>query len=910
MKIFIAAMALFVITSNVFAQGTAFTYQGRLNDGGSPASGTYNLKFSLFNTNTTGVAIAGPATNNAVSVTNGLFTVLMDFGPGVFTGASNWLEIAVETNGVSTFTTLSSRQQLTPTPYAIFAGNVSIGGLSAGTNGSAVSFSNAANSFNGSFTGNGGGLTNVNAVTLGGLTANQFWKTSGNGGTVAGNNYLGTSDLQPLELKVNGGRALRIEPNSAGAPNIVGGASANAVGAGVVGATIGGGGATNYFGFYSYTNRIDADFGTIAGGIDNHIQTYALWSAIGGGQNNLIQTNSTYSFIGGGLDNVIGTNAVWSVVGGGLGNFIQANSGNSTIPGGYANTIQTSAQSSTIGGGTNNTIQAGASDSTIGGGDNNIIQLNADHSTVSGGYRNAVAGPGGAILGGSANVALGNFDFIGGGQFHTTHGAYNTIGGGYTNQTGGNYATVGGGGANMANGLYSSVGGGVGNVASGQSSVVAGGGTVVLGTFGNHATGDYTSIGGGVFNSATNNYATVAGGGDNTAGGFSATVSGGGGIDSSLNTYPNTARGNWSAIGGGANNAATNDYATVAGGWGNTAGGAAIGATEFLSCIGGTIVVTNPINGDIYPVGSIIPCITTNNEGCTVGGGMLNVASGFTATVCGGQQNVASGFAATVAGGYGNTASGQYSFAAGIGAVATNKGSFVWHDSSSPLFVSTLDDSFNVLAEGGVRLGTSTSLYFGSVARQMINLWGESYGIGVQSYTTYFRCDGTSPGLNGFSWFQGGHHKDGRRDPGADTGGVELMYLNNAGLTVNGVLATVSDRNAKANFAAVDARELLAKVTALPISKWNYKTDPGTRHIGPMAQDFYAAFCVGMDDKHVATVDEGGVALAAIQGLNQKLEEQAKQKDAEIQALKQQNNSLAERLDELETTVKLLAEKK
>jgi hypothetical protein len=107
--------------STAQAQGTAFTYQGRLNAGGSPASGTYNLTFSLFNTNTTGVAIAGPVTNNAVVVTNGLFTVLIDFGPGVFTGASNWLEIAVATNGTGSFTTLAPRQQLTPTPYAVFA---------------------------------------------------------------------------------------------------------------------------------------------------------------------------------------------------------------------------------------------------------------------------------------------------------------------------------------------------------------------------------------------------------------------------------------------------------------------------------------------------------------------------------------------------------------------------------------------------------------------------------------------------------------------------------------------------------------------------------------------------------------------------------------------------------------------
>ncbi len=62
------------------AQGTAFSYQGRLNSGANPANGTYDLTFTLFNTNLTGTAIAGPVTNGAVNVTNGLFTTTVDFG--------------------------------------------------------------------------------------------------------------------------------------------------------------------------------------------------------------------------------------------------------------------------------------------------------------------------------------------------------------------------------------------------------------------------------------------------------------------------------------------------------------------------------------------------------------------------------------------------------------------------------------------------------------------------------------------------------------------------------------------------------------------------------------------------------------------------------------------------------------
>ena len=124
---FFTAMALLALLtinpqlSTAFAQGTAFTYQGRLNAAGSPASGNYDLSFTLFNTNVTGTVIAGPVTNSATAVSNGLFTTTIDFGPGVFTGGSNWLEIAVSTNGANSFTTLAPRQQLTPTPYAVYA---------------------------------------------------------------------------------------------------------------------------------------------------------------------------------------------------------------------------------------------------------------------------------------------------------------------------------------------------------------------------------------------------------------------------------------------------------------------------------------------------------------------------------------------------------------------------------------------------------------------------------------------------------------------------------------------------------------------------------------------------------------------------------------------------------------------
>jgi hypothetical protein len=101
---------------------------------------------------------------------------------------------------------------------------------------------------------------------------------------------------------------------------------------------------------------------------------------------------------------------------------------------------------------------------------------------------------------------------------------------------------------------------------------------------------------------------------------------------------------------------------------------------------------------------------------------------------------------------------------------------------------------------------------------------------------------------------------------------------------------TPSDRAVKADFATVDGQAVLAQVAALPISSWRYRTeDPAVRHMGPMAQDFAAAFRLGDDDRHIFVVDGQGVALAAIQGLLQ-----------EVQALQKENMALAGRVAALE----------
>src|SRR5262249_3665472 len=103
---------------NLNAQSSAFTYQGRLDDGINAANGTYDFQFTLFDAASAGNQVGGILTNVATGVSNGLFTVTLDFGASAFPGTDRWLEIGVVTNGGEAFNTLTPRQLITSTPYA------------------------------------------------------------------------------------------------------------------------------------------------------------------------------------------------------------------------------------------------------------------------------------------------------------------------------------------------------------------------------------------------------------------------------------------------------------------------------------------------------------------------------------------------------------------------------------------------------------------------------------------------------------------------------------------------------------------------------------------------------------------------------------------------------------------------
>jgi Chaperone of endosialidase len=524
-----AASALLVLSTlslpliTAHAQGTAFTYQGRLQNNGIPASGTYNLTFSLFNVSGGGSAVAGPVTTNGLFITNGLFAVTLDFGPGVFNGTTCWLQIGVETNGAGSFTPLIPRQPLTPTPYAVFAEGANASGISgtipaanvSGTYGNVVNFNNGADSFDGSFYGAFYGSSFIGGDFVGnfvgtGSSLTDVWHTSGNFGTTAGTDFVGTTDNQPLEFRVNGTRALRLEPTlTNGAVNVIGGSRNNYVASGVVGASIAGGGAVNYSGA-SYTNSVTVDFGTVGGGYANNANGYAAVVAggyqnanngfagfIGAGDGNMIVGNGggDGAFLGGGYSNTNGGEAATLV--GGTANFIGTFANNAsiggggansiigsyvlpvfgTIAGGYLNVIQTNVAYATIAGGVSNVILPNAHNTIIGGGAQNVILANAINGVIAGGMQNTNSGYASTISGGVLNNTVGFSSFeatVGGGAGNQSTGNQTTIAGGLNNAASGLRASVGGGENNNASGDHAMVPGGANNIASGSYSFAAG----------------------------------------------------------------------------------------------------------------------------------------------------------------------------------------------------------------------------------------------------------------------------------------------------------------------------------------------------------------------------------------------------------------------------------------------------
>jgi hypothetical protein len=364
------------------AADSAFRYQGILTAGSQPASGLYDLAFSLHPAPDGIEQLGSPLTNSAIALQDGLLTTDLDFGITPFTGADLWLEIQVRpTAGDDPFVTLNPRQRLAPTPYALhaFAAQYSAQADVALTvpPDSVTALQIAPESITGDRLANAQVVRSLNGLrdelllhagdnlslsTTGNsltFTGSYDWSLTGNADTLPGKNFVGTSDPQPLEFKVNNNRALRLEPTSfATVVNVIGGSSGNFVRPGTTGATIAGGGAVYPAGSGDFTNAVHAEFGTIGGGYANWIGTNAPAATIAGGHLNSIERDAAEATIGGGLRNKIAAGA------------FRAN-----IAGGYLHTIEAQAIAAFIGGGTSNMVSSYYS--TVGGGSRNSIASNS-----------------------------------------------------------------------------------------------------------------------------------------------------------------------------------------------------------------------------------------------------------------------------------------------------------------------------------------------------------------------------------------------------------------------------------------------------------------------------------------------------------------------------------------------------
>ena len=627
---------------------TTFTYQGTLLDEGVIPTGSYDFVVSLFDSPTDPAAITSPLFFENVAVSEGLFQLPLDYG-SQFVGERRWIQIGVrDGSSIGDHEPLLPRQELTSTPYAQFALFSHWNGLFGTPEGfdddvdnDALVELDCADGEVAIYDGAG-----FDCATFGG-GGGGGWQLTGNAGTIPGTHFLGTTDGNTFELRVNNTRALLVEPVNAGLGghvNLVGGVATFSTG--LNGITVAGGGLP------ASPNIVFSNVSTIGGGFANEAGTSgdpALTSAA-------------------------------TVAGG---NYNKATAGNSTIGGGIGNTA--SGNGATIAGGNSNT--ASGISSFIGGGLDN--EARGDLSVIAGG-----GAPSALNLG---NIAHDHFTVIGG-------GALNEAGGDDSDPATQTYATVAGGQSNRAQAFASVICGGRDNVVSAPLGFIGGGGpNDDLVADGNRVYGDYGFVGGGTDNLAgspaseedpVQTYATIGGGLTNRALRQFAFIGGG---------KANYAIMDYAVIGGGENNQVSGAYGVIAGGGPY--------ANESFSVPGNFVADGyGSIGGGAgNTAGDPDPSPLFDALFGTVAGGLWNTTF-FAASVGGGNRNQALGDHSTVPGGLNNIAQGANSFAAGSRAHALSRGSFVWSDDSDTAFViSPGVNSFSIQAEGGIWFGTDRS---------------------------------------------------------------------------------------------------------------------------------------------------------------------------------------------------------
>ena len=268
-----------------------------------------------------------------------------------------------------------------------------------------------------------------------------------------------------------------------------------------------------------------------------------------------------------------------------------------------------------------------------------------------------------------------------------------------------------------------------------------------------------------------------------------------------------------------------------------------------------------------------------------VGGGAFNQASGTEATVGGGRNNIASGLASTISGGSHNHASENSSVVSGgsdnvASGWRSTVGGGAYNEASG--LHATVPGGFDSIASGNFSFAAGRSA---SAEHEGAFVWGDSTEADISSTAdnqATFRAVG------------------GVRMITAVAGAGAQLAANATSWSV------MSDKEAKENFQDLNPAEMLEKLARLPITKWNYKHDPGRVYIGPTSQDFAQAFGLGSDDKSIATIDTDGVLLSAMQGLVAELkdrDEKMRARDKKISQLETVLSQAIERMSALEKQV-------
>ena len=328
---------------------STFTYQGQLKNGGNAVNGSCQMAFRLYDDPTASTNLIGSPITTTVPVTNGLFTVGLNFGSSVFNGDGRWLDIQV--NCGSGFVALTPRQALTPAPYAF-----ALPGLYTQQN-----------------------TTSPNII--GGYSGNIV--TPGiSGATISGGGFYGIGTGTTInKVTSNFGSIGGGIGNTASGPmsTVAGGSDNTASGAG---SFVGGGG---YDGEETTGNQANGDASTIGGGLGNSIPVTGSYASVGGGIDNI--ASNVAAFVGGGNSNTAG--GYEAIVGGGIGNTAS----------GYV---------AFVGGGDTN-IASGVGSFVGGGGDDGINsasnQASGNASTIGGGLGNTASGNSATVPGGINNSA-------------------------------------------------------------------------------------------------------------------------------------------------------------------------------------------------------------------------------------------------------------------------------------------------------------------------------------------------------------------------------------------------------------------------------------------------------------------------------------------------------------------------